>query len=53
VLRRDAREHLRQYFSDRTASFVITCQDPALIADLLPTNAVTLELTAAPLEVSR
>jgi putative drug exporter of the RND superfamily len=53
VLRRDARERLRQYFSDRTASFVITCQDPALIADLLPTDAVTLELTAAPLEVSR
>jgi len=53
VLRRDAREPLRQYFSDRKASFVITCQDPALIGDLLPTDAVTLELAAAPLEVSQ
>jgi len=53
VLRRDARERLRQYFSDRTASFVITCQDPAQIGDLLPTDARTLELAAAPLEVAR
>jgi RND superfamily putative drug exporter len=53
VLHREARERLRQYFSDRKASFVLTCQDPALIADLLPTDAVTLELAAAPLEVSR
>jgi putative drug exporter of the RND superfamily len=59
-LRNDSREHLRQAFSDRTTrsgkpvTFVITCQSPALIGDLLPTEPtpVTLELSPEPVEVS-
>jgi RND superfamily putative drug exporter len=61
VLRKDARAQLRQFFSDRTtrsgkpASFMVTCQDPALIGDLLPTESapVTLDLNPQPVQVSR
>jgi RND superfamily putative drug exporter len=59
VLRKDSRDRLLQSFSERKtrsgepASFVVTCQNPALIGDLLPTELVTLELTSAVLEVTR
>jgi RND superfamily putative drug exporter len=61
VLRGHSRERLRQSFSDRTtrsgkpASFVVTCQDPALIGDLLPTELapVALDLSRELVEVSR
>jgi RND superfamily putative drug exporter len=54
VLRKDARDSLRQYFSDRAtasgepAAFVITCQDPALIADLLPTGPSVVSYSLHP-----
>ena len=53
VLRNDSREQLRQAFSDREATFVVTCQNPALIGDMLPADPVMLELTSAALEASR
>jgi putative drug exporter of the RND superfamily len=61
VVRNDSRERLRQYFSDRKTKsgkpvgFVVTCQDPALIGDMLSTEPtlVTLELSPEPVEVAR
>jgi RND superfamily putative drug exporter len=61
VVRGDSRSQLRQFFSDREtssgspATFVVTCQDPALIDDLLPEPAAvsTLELISEPVEVAR
>ncbi len=60
VVRNDSRSGLRQSFSNREtrsgkpATFVVTCQDPALIGDLLPTEPtpVTLELSSQPVEVT-
>lgn len=54
VLRSDVRNLLRQYFSDRKAgpeklvTFVVTCQSPALIADLLPAEPTVLTLALRP-----
>jgi RND superfamily putative drug exporter len=61
VVRGGSRQQLRQYLSDRKTgsgkpvAFVVTCQDPALIGDLLPTEPtpVTLEMTSEQLEVTR
>jgi RND superfamily putative drug exporter len=61
VVRSDSRDRLRQYFSDRKTksgtpvAFVVTCQDPALIGDMLPTapTPVTLALSSEPVEVTR
>jgi RND superfamily putative drug exporter len=61
VVRNDSRERLRQSFSDRTTrsgkpvSFVVTCQAPALIGDLVAGEPalVTLELNPEPVEVTR
>lgn len=60
VLRNESRERLRQYFSDRKTksgkpvAFVITCQDPALIADLLPSDPppVTFAMSQEPVGVT-
>lgn len=59
VLRGSSRNALRQCFSERKtgsggpATFVVTCQDPALIDDLLPAEVSTLELTSRPVEAAR
>lgn len=61
VVRGDSRNRLRQSFSDcksrsgKPVAFVVTCQDPALIGDLLPTESapVTLALSPEPVEVTR
>jgi RND superfamily putative drug exporter len=61
VLRNEPRQRLRQHFSDRKTesgkpvAFVVTCQDPALIGDLLPAEPtpVALALSSEPVEVTR
>ncbi|MGA5544930.1 MMPL family transporter [Mycobacterium sp. NPDC051198] len=60
VLRGHIRDRLRQYFSERKGqagipvTFVMTCQDPALIADLVPAEptAITLALSSETVEVT-
>ncbi|MGK3204311.1 MMPL family transporter [Amycolatopsis sp. MEPSY49] len=53
VLRADLRDHVRRLFAERgTTTFVLTCQDPERIADLLPAAAHLHALTAVqPAEV--
>lgn len=59
VIRNSSRNALRQRFSEgktragRPATFVVTCQDPALIGDLLPAEVISLELTSRPVEAAR
>jgi RND superfamily putative drug exporter len=61
VVRNETRSQLRQYLSNRKSrsgnpvTIVVTCQDPALISDLLPAEptAVTLELSSESVEVAR
>jgi RND superfamily putative drug exporter len=59
ILRTDARDQLRTLLAERSgrsagaASFVLTCQDPERIRDLVPAAATRLHtLTAQPAEVS-
>ncbi|WP_242657189.1 MMPL family transporter [Mycobacterium talmoniae] len=59
VVRADSRSKLRQYLSNRTtaagkpATFVLTCQDPDLVDDLLPaTSMATFELNPKTVEVA-
>ncbi|MGW4063450.1 MMPL family transporter [Amycolatopsis sp. NPDC004747] len=54
VLRADLRGHVRRLVAERGATtFVLTCQDPERIADLLPADAHLHALTAVqPAEVS-
>jgi len=53
VLRADRRDHVRRLVAGRGGTtFVLTCQDPERIADLLPADAHLLALTAVqPAEV--
>ncbi|GGU43728.1 MMPL family transporter [Lentzea flava] len=51
VLRTDARAALRDLLALRTASFVVTCQDPERIADLLPSTTHVRALRPQPVEV--
>ncbi|MCP2242665.1 MMPL family transporter [Lentzea aerocolonigenes] len=51
VLRTDARAALRDLLARRTASFVVTCQDPERIADLLPSTAHVRAVRPQPVEV--
>ncbi|WP_439381474.1 MMPL family transporter [Amycolatopsis lexingtonensis] len=53
VLRADVRDHVRGLVAGRgTTTFVLTCQDPERIRDLLPADAHLLALTAVqPAEV--
>jgi putative drug exporter of the RND superfamily len=57
VVRAGSRDLLRQAFSGRKTSsgkpvsFVVTCQDPALIDDLFLSEATTLGLTSGPVKV--
>jgi RND superfamily putative drug exporter len=52
VLRPDAREALRQVLADRRASYVVTCQDPRRVRDLLPLAAHWCALAPETMEVS-
>ncbi|MDX3187351.1 MMPL family transporter [Streptomyces sp. MN03-5084-2B] len=54
VLRADIRDHVRRLLAERgTTTFVLTCQDPERIRDLLPPAAHLHALTAVqPAEVS-
>ncbi|EOD60583.1 MMPL family transporter [Amycolatopsis vancoresmycina] len=54
VLRADLRDHVRRLVAERgTTTFVLTCQDPERIGDLLPAAAHLHALTAVqPAEVS-
>jgi RND superfamily putative drug exporter len=51
VLRTDARAALRDLLSRRTTSFVVTCQDPDRVADLVPATAHLRALRPQPAEV--
>jgi RND superfamily putative drug exporter len=51
VLRTDARAALRDLLARRTASFVVTCQDPERIADLLPSAIHVRAMRPQPVEV--
>lgn len=51
VLRTDVRAALRDLLARRTASFVVTCQDPERIADLLPSTTHVRAVHPQPVEV--